>query len=407
MTRASLIAGGLVAALGACAPAPAVAGRESRVPAVVSAPGAGVMSLTEAQERASFVICLPTAVPADAGTPRILFAPAQQIEGVYVPDRVYIAWANGMTLWQMPSLGQPLTRPSFPLRFGDRAGWAAQGPGPRRVTVEWIQGDTQLGLAAELRVEELLKLAGSATQAAPGARMGAPSAARRRGWGRSVAADLPGGGVGLALTPGMPTTILSVEPGMPAARAGLRPGDTIVAADGRDVSPLHLPAMMELLRGAPGTPVKLTVARAGSTTPLQVTLKRVRLPLYDVEEMTLAQARAVMPFVLLTPQWLPPGYGLLTVSALTRNGKPVQARLLYAGAGKPLLIITQAGARSTAGPAPAPGLGARVAIGAATGTLTSAGAQEVLSWTRGETAVSLQSRALGREAMLKTARSMR
>jgi hypothetical protein len=52
-------------------------------------------------------------------------------------------------------------------------------------------------------------------------------------------------------------------------------------------------------------------------------------------------------------------------------------------------------------------LGARVAIGAATGTLTSAGAQEVLSWTRGETAVSLQSRALGREAMLKTARSMR
>src|SRR5580692_7025925 len=52
-------------------------------------------------------------------------------------------------------------------------------------------------------------------------------------------------------------------PGSPAFNAGFRRGDIISAVDGKDVSKLDSGGVAELLRGTPGTPVRVTVKREG------------------------------------------------------------------------------------------------------------------------------------------------
>jgi carboxyl-terminal processing protease len=84
-------------------------------------------------------------------------------------------------------------------------------------------------------------------------------------------------GVGVILTRRFAfLMVVSVKAGSPAERAGLRPGDLVKTIDGRHTRPLAAPVGERLLRGAPGSVVKLTILRAGSD-PLDVSLVRERL----------------------------------------------------------------------------------------------------------------------------------
>jgi membrane-associated protease RseP (regulator of RpoE activity) len=66
----------------------------------------------------------------------------------------------------------------------------------------------------------------------------------------------------------------AVPPASPAAAAGLRPGDTIVAVDGQQLRPTAYDSwtvVQEEIRSHPGTPVSLTIDRAGVRQDLTVT----------------------------------------------------------------------------------------------------------------------------------------
>lgn len=79
-------------------------------------------------------------------------------------------------------------------------------------------------------------------------------------------------GVGLQLEPADGALrVVEPMPATPAARAGLRPGDLIVGIDGMPAQ--GLPDLARL-RGAAGTPVALTVRRAGLEAPWTVALTR-------------------------------------------------------------------------------------------------------------------------------------
>ena len=70
--------------------------------------------------------------------------------------------------------------------------------------------------------------------------------------------------------------VVTVKAGSPAARAGIRPGDLVKTIDGKHSRPLSAVAGQRLLRGAPGSVVKLALLRVGSD-PVNVDVVRERL----------------------------------------------------------------------------------------------------------------------------------
>jgi len=71
------------------------------------------------------------------------------------------------------------------------------------------------------------------------------------------------GGVGIEISveEGVPQVISAIE-GTPASAAGVEPGDRIVKADGQAIVGMDIGEVVRRLRGNPGTPVVLTIARA-------------------------------------------------------------------------------------------------------------------------------------------------
>jgi carboxyl-terminal processing protease len=70
--------------------------------------------------------------------------------------------------------------------------------------------------------------------------------------------------------------VVTTRAGSPAQKAGIRPGDLVKTIDGRHSRPLSAVAGQRLLRGAPGSVVKLTLLRVGSD-PVSVDVVRERL----------------------------------------------------------------------------------------------------------------------------------
>ena len=70
--------------------------------------------------------------------------------------------------------------------------------------------------------------------------------------------------------------VVQARAGSPAEKAGVKAGDVIKTIDGRHSRPLPAPVGQRLLRGAPGSVVKLTLLRAGSD-PIDLSLTRERL----------------------------------------------------------------------------------------------------------------------------------
>lgn len=83
--------------------------------------------------------------------------------------------------------------------------------------------------------------------------------------------------VGLVLTRRFAfVMVVAARPGSPADKAGLRPGDLVKSIDERHTRPMAAVVAERLLRGAPGSSVKLGILRAGSE-PFEVTVVRERV----------------------------------------------------------------------------------------------------------------------------------
>jgi len=85
------------------------------------------------------------------------------------------------------------------------------------------------------------------------------------------------GEVGLVLTRRFSfVMVVAARPGSPAEKAGLRPGDILKSIDDRHTRPMPAVVADRLLRGAPGSSVKLGILRAGAD-PFDVTVVRERV----------------------------------------------------------------------------------------------------------------------------------
>jgi carboxyl-terminal processing protease len=91
------------------------------------------------------------------------------------------------------------------------------------------------------------------------------------------------GGVGIEISveEGVPQVISAID-GTPAAAAGIQPGDRIIKADGQPTVGMDLGDVVRRLRGAPGTPVMLTVARA-NRPPFDVPITRAVIRVESVK----------------------------------------------------------------------------------------------------------------------------
>jgi carboxyl-terminal processing protease len=89
-------------------------------------------------------------------------------------------------------------------------------------------------------------------------------------------------GVGLAVGPHPRGLLVTrVYDGSPAARAGIRVDDVIVAADGRALRGLSQQASVALIKGPPGSRVRLTSVRDGRRSERTVTRATVSVPLVE------------------------------------------------------------------------------------------------------------------------------
>jgi carboxyl-terminal processing protease len=83
------------------------------------------------------------------------------------------------------------------------------------------------------------------------------------------------GGLGLEVQPSEGAVrVVAPIPDSPAARAGLAPGDLIVRVDDKPLAGLPLAEAIERMRGQPGTPVSITIQRAGTDREFTVSLTR-------------------------------------------------------------------------------------------------------------------------------------
>jgi carboxyl-terminal processing protease len=71
--------------------------------------------------------------------------------------------------------------------------------------------------------------------------------------------------------------------GAPAYNAGIRPGDVIVKVDDKPTDGLSTSDVADMLKGAKGTIVKITISREGYNEPLVFTVTRDEIPRHSVD----------------------------------------------------------------------------------------------------------------------------
>src|ERR1043166_600512 len=91
------------------------------------------------------------------------------------------------------------------------------------------------------------------------------------------------GGIGIEVSveEGVPQVVSAIE-GTPAGAAGIEPGDRIVKADGVAIVGMDIGEVVRKLRGAPGSRVVLTIARA-NRSPFEVPITRAIIHVESVK----------------------------------------------------------------------------------------------------------------------------
>ncbi len=101
-----------------------------------------------------------------------------------------------------------------------------------------------------------------------------------RGFSQEIRGFFGGVGVVVESREGV-VTVVSVLPGTPADREGFEPGDQVVAVDGRSIEGLDVNQAVRLIRGDPGTKVRLRVRRQGRTFDKELTRAVIEVPAVD------------------------------------------------------------------------------------------------------------------------------
>lgn len=81
--------------------------------------------------------------------------------------------------------------------------------------------------------------------------------------------------------------VLAVFPGGPAERAGLEPGDRFLTLEGRPARDMRLQDAVTLMRGPPGTDVRVSVRREGRDEGIELTLTRAFIEVSPVQATVL------------------------------------------------------------------------------------------------------------------------
>jgi carboxyl-terminal processing protease len=105
--------------------------------------------------------------------------------------------------------------------------------------------------------------------------------------------------------------VMSVVGGAPASRAGIRIGDLITAVDDRSVKGVGPKEGLALMRGAPGTAVRIAILRPDDNEPIAVTVTRDAVKLESV-----------------TSRWIQPGYGYIRIAQFQEDTGQSLARAL-------------------------------------------------------------------------------
>src|SRR5437773_6474728 len=91
-------------------------------------------------------------------------------------------------------------------------------------------------------------------------------------------------GVGMTIAPrNNKVIVLGPFVGTPAYKAGIRPGDVIIAVDGKPTDNMNAGDVADLLKGAKGTNVHITILREGSEKPLEFNVVRDEIPRNSVD----------------------------------------------------------------------------------------------------------------------------
>ena len=77
-------------------------------------------------------------------------------------------------------------------------------------------------------------------------------------------------------------TVLSPMEGFSAAKQGIQSGDRILEIDGKSLKALSTDEVRELVRGVPGTSLKMKIEREGEPKPLEFVLIREEIPVKNV-----------------------------------------------------------------------------------------------------------------------------
>jgi carboxyl-terminal processing protease len=85
------------------------------------------------------------------------------------------------------------------------------------------------------------------------------------------------------------TVVLAPFVGSPAYKAGIRPGDIILKVDGKSCDGLTTTEVADMLKGAKGTVVHISLGREGWEKPIEVTVTRDEIPRPGVEYFTMAK----------------------------------------------------------------------------------------------------------------------
>jgi carboxyl-terminal processing protease len=85
------------------------------------------------------------------------------------------------------------------------------------------------------------------------------------------------------------TVVQSPFVNSPAYKAGIRPGDVILKVDGKNCTGLTTTEVADMLKGAKGTPVHISLGREGWEQPIEVTVVRDEIPRPGVEFFTMVK----------------------------------------------------------------------------------------------------------------------
>src|SRR6201993_2021842 len=85
------------------------------------------------------------------------------------------------------------------------------------------------------------------------------------------------------------TIVLAPFVGSPAYKAGIRPGDVILKVDGKACTGLTTTEVADMLKGAKGTTVHISLGREGWEKPIDVTVVRDEIPRPGVEYFTMVK----------------------------------------------------------------------------------------------------------------------